>query len=270
MKEVSFICIIRRYRKGDEVSIRELMTEATMETVTDFFWAAVLSEIMPQISLLAIAIAFIGLGIPFYFCLLGVPIAIILIYAVIWCAHLFKAMELYEELNNISLKYMQEPYCGVWVAEVLEVSEANELNAVVNKTKKIEYEFLTEKDLDARGPDLEGRRRHVVGTVAITKSLHGGLKAWLHRMAVKKAYRRRGIAMRLLDEVIQFCTDHCLEGIELVTTECHYKARELYYNRGFEAQHTYFKYYFNVQQPMYMFSLSLKPPKAELADISSY
>ncbi|XP_071543501.1 uncharacterized protein [Panulirus ornatus] len=224
MKEVSFICIIRRYRKGDEVSIRELMTEATMETVTDFFWAAVLSEIMPQISLLAIAIAFIGLGIPFYFCLLGVPIAIILIYAVIWCAHLFK----------------------------------------------IEYDFLTEKDLDARGPDLEGRRRHVVGTVAITKSLHGGLKAWLHRMAVKKAYRRRGIAMRLLDEVIQFCTDHCLEGIELVTTECHYKARELYYKRGFEAQHTYFKYYFNVQQPMYMFSLSLKPPKAELADITSY
>ena len=42
-------------------------------------------------------------------------------------------------------------------------------------------------------------------------------------MAVKKAYRRRGVATRLVDEVIQFCTDQCYEGIELITTECHYE-----------------------------------------------
>lgn len=48
-------------------------------------------------------------------------------------------------------------------------------------------------------------------------------RSWLRRMAVKKAYRRRGIAMRLLDEVIEFCTERCHEGIELITTECHYK-----------------------------------------------
>lgn len=48
-------------------------------------------------------------------------------------------------------------------------------------------------------------------------------RAFLRRMAVKRVYRRRGIATRLLDEVIEFCTNRCLEGIELVTTECHYK-----------------------------------------------
>ncbi|XP_045603285.1 probable N-acetyltransferase 8B [Procambarus clarkii] len=263
------VCIVRRYRKGDETVIREIITEATMETVSEYFWAAVMSEIFPQVALLTIAISFIGLGIPFYFCLLGIPVAIAFIYAVIWTAHLFKAMELHEDLNNISQTYMSDPDCGFWVAEVLEYSEANELNTLVNKTKKVEYDFLTEEQLDAQGLNFEGRKKHIVGTVAITKSLRGGLKAWLRRMAVRKAYRHRGIAMRLLDEAIQFCTDRCLEGIELVTTECHYKARELYYKRGFEAQHTYFKYYFNVQQPMYLFCLSLKPPKAELSEISS-
>lgn len=54
MKDYPLICIIRRYRRGDEVAIREIMTEATMETVGDFFWAAVLSEVMPQVRILAI------------------------------------------------------------------------------------------------------------------------------------------------------------------------------------------------------------------------
>ncbi|XP_042226601.1 uncharacterized protein LOC121869348 isoform X2 [Homarus americanus] len=217
------VCVIRPYRKGDEVTIQEIMTEATMETVGEFFWAAVMSEVFPQVALLAIAVSFIGLGIPFYFCLFGIPVAIIIIYVVIWSAHSFK----------------------------------------------VEYEFLTEAQLEAKDIDLEGQRRHIVGTVAITKSLRGGSKAWLRRMAVKKMYRRRGIAMGLLDEVIQFCTDRCYEEIELITTECHYKARELYYKRGFEARHTYFKYYLNVQQPMYLFSLPLKPPEAELSEISA-
>ncbi|KAG7166525.1 N-acetyltransferase 8-like [Homarus americanus] len=254
------VCVIRPYRKGDEVTIQEIMTEATMETVGEFFWAAVMSEVFPQVALLAIAVSFIGLGIPFYFCLFGIPVAIIIIYV---------AMELHEDLNNITRIYMQYPDTGFWVAEVLEVSEANELNMLMNKTKKVEYEFLTEAQLEAKDIDLEGQRRHIVGTVAITKSLRGGSKAWLRRMAVKKMYRRRGIAMGLLDEVIQFCTDRCYEEIELITTECHYKARELYYKRGFEARHTYFKYYLNVQQPMYLFSLPLKPPEAELSEISA-
>nr|XP_053636295.1 uncharacterized protein LOC128691449 [Cherax quadricarinatus] len=170
------ICVIRRYRKGDEICIREIITEATMETVGDFFWAAVLSEIFPQVALLIIAIAFIGFGVPFYFCLLGVPVAIVFIYAVIWAGHVFKAMELHEDLNNITQTYMQDPVTGFWVAEVLEVSGVNELTTLVNKAKKVEYEFLTEEELDARGLNLMGQKRQIAGTVAISKSLHGGLK----------------------------------------------------------------------------------------------
>lgn len=47
------------------------------------------------------------------------------------------------------------------------------------------------------------------------------------------------------------------------------QARELYYKRGFEARHTYFKYYLNIQQPMYLFTMNLTPPKAELTDVAA-
>lgn len=260
------VVIIRRYRSGDECTIRSIMSEATMATVGPFFWGGVLSEVFPQVALLVIAFAFIGLGIPFTFCLLGIPVAIVLIYFGVWSAHAFKVMELNQELSNINQMYMSDPECGFWVAEAYELSEANELES---KFKKVEYDFMNEKELDARGDNLQGLRRNIVGTVAITKSLHGGLKAWLRRMAVKKAYRRCGIATKLMDEVIQFCSDRCYEGIELITTECHYEAREMYYRKGFEAEHTYYKYYLNVRQPMYLFYLPLKPPMAELAEVSS-
>ncbi|XP_064117547.1 uncharacterized protein LOC135222980 isoform X4 [Macrobrachium nipponense] len=217
------VVVIRSYRSGDEAVIRDIITEATMETVGPFFWSGVLSEVFPQVALLVMAFAFIGLGIPFKFCLVGIPVAVLLIYFGVWSAHLFK----------------------------------------------IDYDFLRESELDARGVNLNGLKKNIVGTVALTKSLHGGLKAWLRRMAVKKAYRRRGIASRLVDEVVQFCTDKCYEGIELVTTECHYQARELYFRKGFEAEHTYYKYYLNVRQPMYQFYLPLKPPKAELMEVAS-
>ena len=36
------------------------------------------------------AFAFIGLGIPFMFCLIGIPVAVVLIYVGVWSAHMFK------------------------------------------------------------------------------------------------------------------------------------------------------------------------------------
>lgn len=44
------VCIVRKYRSGDEMAIQPIVSETTMETVGDFFWAAVLSEVLPQVS----------------------------------------------------------------------------------------------------------------------------------------------------------------------------------------------------------------------------
>lgn len=262
------VCVVRRYTSKDKAAVQDIMTKAVMETVSDYFWAAVFSEVLPQVSLLVIAFAFIGMGIPFYFCLLGIPTAFVIIYVVIWLAHLSKALEVGQEFEIIPQLFLQHSDRCFWVAEVLEYSEAVELDILMNKMKKVEYDFVSGES-SVKKAELEGARRHVVGMLGLTKSLRGGIKGWLRHLAVKKQYRRRGIAQRLLDEAIQFCTEHCMDEVELLTTECHHKARELFYKKGFEVQHTYFKHYFNVKQPLYIFSLPLKPPKAELSEISS-
>ncbi|XP_045102702.1 uncharacterized protein LOC123499127 [Portunus trituberculatus] len=263
------VCVVRRYKPEDMVAAQDIVGKAVMETVTDYFWSAVLSEVLPQVALLTIAFSYIGLGIPFYFCLLGIPTAVVIIYAVIWLAHMSKALEVGQEMTNIPRLFLEHSDCCFWVAEVLECSEASDLDALMNKMKKVEYHFMGEEESSAREAELQGIRRHVVGILGLTKSRRGGMKGWLRHLAVKKAYRLRGIAQQLLDEAIHFSTEHCLNEIELVATECHHKARELFYKKGFEVQHTYFKYYFNVQQPFYIFSLPVKPPKAELSEISS-
>ncbi|CAL4155996.1 unnamed protein product, partial [Meganyctiphanes norvegica] len=125
----------------------------------------------------------------------------------------------------------------------------------------VEYQFMNEELFIKKEPDVKDLKRRVVGTVAITKSMHNLNNAWIRRMAVRKEYHRRGIASNMLEEVINFCLEHNYDGIELVTTECHHKARELYYKRGFEANHTYYKSYFNVRQPMYQFQMNLKKIK---------
>lgn len=255
------LCVIRKFKSGDEGVIQKIITDATMATVMDFFWAAVLSEIFPQVAVACIGVCFVMFSIPFKICLFSVPVAFIIIYVVIWCAHMFKAMELHSDLNNIRNTYMSDPDCGFWVAEVYDVAEATELDRFMNKQKKVEYQFMTEELFKKKEPDVKNLKCRIVGTVAITKSMQNPNNAWLRRMAVRKEYQRRGIAGNLLEEVINFCTERDYNGIELVTTECHHKARELYYKRGFEAEHTYFKSYFNVRQPMYQFFMNLKKVK---------
>ena len=78
----------------------------------------------------------------------------------------------------------------------------------------------------------------IAGTIAIVKKENSfcqktGKVAWLRRMAVRKKFRRLGIAQKLVQTTIAFCKDHSYEVIELITTEVHKPARNLYLNMGF-------------------------------------
>ena len=42
-------CVIREFREKDGNAVREIINEAAMETVGDFFKSAVFSEIFPQV-----------------------------------------------------------------------------------------------------------------------------------------------------------------------------------------------------------------------------
>ncbi|RXG59268.1 hypothetical protein Avbf_06621 [Armadillidium vulgare] len=90
---------------------------------------------------------------------------------------------------------------------------------------------------------LEVLAKLVVVVFAITRSMRNSERAWLRRMAVKKEYRRREIGSHLVREAIKFCQERKYAGIELITTEHHGAAKQLYWNEGFvnsESMHKAF------------------------------
>ena len=42
-----------------------------------------------------------------------------------------------QEMTNIPRLFLEHPECCFWVAEVLEYSEASDLDALINKMKKV-------------------------------------------------------------------------------------------------------------------------------------
>ncbi|XP_046359004.2 N-acetyltransferase 8-like [Haliotis rufescens] len=76
----------------------------------------------------------------------------------------------------------------------------------------------------------------IAGTVGIVKKTAGDAErkvAWLRRMAVKRNFRRLGIAKKLVSTAISFCKQRHYDKIELITTEVHQPARNLYTRLGF-------------------------------------
>ncbi|ESP01243.1 hypothetical protein LOTGIDRAFT_86670, partial [Lottia gigantea] len=77
----------------------------------------------------------------------------------------------------------------------------------------------------------------VVGTIAIVhrSTTDKTTKvAWLRRMAVLRQFRGLGIAKSLIKEAIVFSRTHKYSSIELITTEVHKSARNLYERMGFQ------------------------------------
>lgn len=73
----------------------------------------------------------------------------------------------------------------------------------------------------------------IVGTIAIVYKSQE--VAWLRRMAVKPGYNGLGIGKSLVKTAVDFCQRHGYSHIELITTEIHHAARNLYTKFGFET-----------------------------------
>ena len=65
--------------------------------------------------------------------------------------------------------------------------------------------------------------------------------ALLKRMAVSKKHQRRGIASAMMDTALDHCRAYKFRAIELITTEHHEAARNLYARKGFELIASYEK-----------------------------
>lgn len=65
--------------------------------------------------------------------------------------------------------------------------------------------------------------------------------ALLKRMAVSKKHQRKGIASAMMDNALDHCRSYRFRAIELITTEHHEAARNLYARKGFELLASYDK-----------------------------
>jgi GNAT superfamily N-acetyltransferase len=207
-----------------------------MSTVNAAFIAGLTREITFQTMILTAAMMFIFLGVPFSVCFCSVPAVIILMYVFIWLGHTFKALEMTQDVSDIPRVYMSSEYTGFWVAEV------HEPYFMTREPNQVKYKIMTERELSDNNIELaEHCVKKVVGTIAITRSRHCTETAWLRRMAVNPKYQRKGIASVLVDEALKFCKDKGYSAVELVTSECHDAARELYLKKGFDLKQMYHK-----------------------------
>lgn len=228
-----FFIVIRDYRPGDESQCQGVIEEGAMSTVNTAFFTGLTREVTFQSMILTSAIMFIFLGLPFSLCFASIPIVIVLMYIFIYVGHLYNAFEVSQEITNVPRVYMSTEYTGFWVAEVYEPM------LMTGDPKQYEYVYIGENHLKMF--DLNNYQKKIVGTIAVNKSRNSDSSAWIRRMCVSKRYHRKGIATNLLTEAIQFCEDKGYTIAELVTSEYHDVARELYLKKGFELKQMYHK-----------------------------
>lgn len=213
-----------------------------MATVAPFFLKAATKEVIAQIILMLAALLFIVIGTPLHYSLFALPVTLLTLYIGVWIGHRVKATTTHGDLDDIQNVYMENPRCGFWVAELLSSS--------AEKTEKVDdYHFVREDQLEAAEVEraLFGINKCIIGTVAVTIKIDPDMQeppdsvAWLRRMAVSKAHRRKGVAAALTNVALDHCARANFRAVELLTTEHHQAARNLYANKGFDLINTHHK-----------------------------
>lgn len=233
--EMDYFIVIRDYKPVDELQCSQVIWEGTMSTVNTAFVVGLMREITFQMMILFSAVMFIFFGFPLSLCLCSIPGVIILIYFFVWCAHIFNALEIQQDVSNIPRVYMSSNFTGFWIAEAYEPRIFSKLPSEIN------YTILKESEFEEKQVDTSKFTKHVIGTVGIVKSKSVDGNAWLRRMAVTSKYRKKGVATALLNEAIQFCAEKGYTGVHLVTAECHDNARSLFMKKGFLLKQMYHK-----------------------------
>lgn len=249
------VIVIRDYRPGDELQCKEIVREGTMSTVNTAFIAGLTREITFQAMVVTSAVMFIFMGVPLSICLGSIPVVIVAMYVIIYLAHTLKTMEMMQDISSIPRFYMSSDYTGFWVAEACEPM------FMTQDPKHAKYLVMTESEMQRQSVQLASHlKKTVIGTIAVTRSKSEENTAWLRRMAIHPRYQHKGIGSQLVDEVIKFAVSKGYDAIELVTSECHNNARELYLKKGFELKQMYHKHVFGslVSILIYELTLSLK------------
>ncbi|KAG7212414.1 hypothetical protein KM043_012731 [Ampulex compressa] len=144
-------------------------------------------------------------------------------------------METNEEISNIPRMYMSNAFSCFWVAEAFEPYLQTE------QAKDIHYSIMTEQQFRESNIDVSSQAKRIVGCIALSKSRRLDKGAWMKRLCVHEAYRRKGIASCLLNVALQFAIDQGYSCVNTVASKYTDGGRELCLKKGFELKQMYHK-----------------------------
>ncbi|CAH1953769.1 unnamed protein product [Acanthoscelides obtectus] len=211
-----YYIVIREKKDQDTPALSEVVRNAYLSNVSHSWQNALFSEVTFQMIIITSALLFIVLGVPLLYCLIAIPIVIFGTYILIYGTVLMKVAQLLYEKKELKC----------WVAE------AYEPLFFTKNPKGCWYKILTSEEFQNQEKP-ESCRKKIVGTVSIMKHFQREDWAWLFRLAVDKSYRRKGIALKLVKVVQEWCSDNQFNNIELVMTECQEGARQLFDDAGY-------------------------------------
>ncbi|XP_072379873.1 probable N-acetyltransferase 14 [Diabrotica undecimpunctata] len=236
---MSYYIVIREKRNEDTPAVSEVVRSGYLSTVTNSWINALFQEITFQLMVLSSAFLYICFGVPLQYSLMSIPIVLLGTYIVIYLSLFMKSAQILYE----------KPTLNCWVAE------AYEPYFFMKKPETCWYKIIQEDDIEMKVINKEGYHRKIIGTIAVMQHLQKEDWAWLFRLVVDQRYRRKGIGLKLVNVVKDWCKQNHFNSIELAISECQEGSRELFNNAGFEVKQMYHKKLFSSVVTLQMFQL---------------
>ncbi|CAH1112692.1 unnamed protein product [Psylliodes chrysocephalus] len=222
---MSYYIVIREKRESDTPVLNEIVKNGYLSTVNNSWINALFQEITFQLIILLAALLFICFGVPLYYSIVSVPIVLISLYCIIYSTIFMKSAQLIYEKRPLKC----------WIAE------SYEPYFFMKTPESCWYKIIEETDLVKEGIDQNGFQRKMIGTISVGQHSRRDDWAWLFRLVVDKRYRRKGVGLKLINTVQDWCRTNQFNAIELAIGECQDGCRELFNKAGFEVEQFYHK-----------------------------
>ncbi|CAH1178998.1 unnamed protein product [Phaedon cochleariae] len=236
---MSYYIVIRESSDQDRPFISEVVLNAYSSNIKNTWLNALFNEVTYQTMVLVFALLFICFGVPLFYCFSSIPLVLLSLYVIIYATVLMKATQVMHEKKPLMC----------WVAE------AYEPYFFMKNPENCWYKIITEDDTEASEIRKEGYQRKIIGTIAVMRHLQRDDWAWLFRLAVDHRYHRKGIGLKLIQMVQNWCKTNQFNNIELVMSECQEGSRDLFDVAGFHIKQLYHKKLFTSAVTLQMFQL---------------
>ena len=224
--------VVRPFVPEDELECKSIAHQSIMSTVQRTFFTALLRETTFQLMIFFAAILFIIVNVPFGYCIMSVPLTVMLVYTSVWGVKMVTSMEIQQEISLTKQLYQDSDKTNLFVAIYY--------GPIIDFDPNPKISFIEPCDIpeDIR---MSSMKVQIVGYIGLVRNRSKTCCSWLKRLAVHKDFHRRGIASELLKRATQFCYARGFSAIETCITECQEEGQEFLMQHGFECEQLYHK-----------------------------